>query len=244
MNHTVIVVTCTLSLLVACILVLVAVWWSTLGFDRPKALPRDVVLIPPLPFGQLIDERIDLRYIPDFLTTDQCNQLIERSKDKFTRSKVIEGADHKYVTDARTSHSYSFTSAHELTDPTILSITQRVSELVQLTPAHVEGLQVVRYQPGDYFKPHHDWFKDDYSQSVNNQRQYTFFVYLNNVNGEGGETDFPELGRSFRPKQGDALFWRNCAHPSSCLKDSLHQGKPPVSDVKYGLNIWIRFYPD
>jgi prolyl 4-hydroxylase len=114
--------------------------------------------------------------------------------------------------------------------------------MVNLTRSHLEGLQVVKYEPGDYFKPHHDWFQSDYADKIGNQRRYTFFVYLNDVPGGGGETDFPQLNRSFQPKKGDALFWRNCTELNECSELNLHQGKAPLNDVKYGLNIWVRFY--
>jgi prolyl 4-hydroxylase len=225
--------------LILCVIILILMLFLAslmriLRRNRFKIVPKTQ------PFGELIDERIDLRYIRGFITPEQCHHLIELAKDKASRSQVIVGKDTKSVTEQRTSHSFAI-PAHF--DDVVADIERKASGMVNATPAHVEGLQVVRYQPGDYFKQHHDFFVEPYRTEINNQRQYTFFVYLNDVNG-GGETEFPHLNRAFQPKMGDAVFWRNCTSVvDSCHDEALHQGKAPLHDIKYGLNIWIRFYP-
>ena len=59
----------------------------------------------------------------------------------------------------------------------------------------------------------------------------------------GGHTKFPLLNLSFKPKKGYALFWQNCSKPDICFQQNLHQGEPPINEIKYGLNIWVNFYP-
>lgn len=74
---------------------------------------------------------------------------------------------------------------------------------------------------------------------IRNQRQYTLFAYLNDVD-EGGETSFPKVNQTFRPQRGAALFWRNAKDINTPYVDSLHSGDPPRGDtIKYGLNIWF-----
>lgn len=219
---------CLVALSASVLLVLLVSWRR-----RNRNQPRQ-----PFTFGTLIDPTIDLRYIPSFLTQDECDHLISLSKDKFARSQVITGTDTSATTDARTSHSHNLSKAHDIT---VSSIERRTAELLGADLSQVEGLQTVRYLPGQQFEQHHDWFQPDYRAVVKNQREHTLFVYLNDVHGEGGETDFPLLRRSFKPKRGDALFWRNCTGVDQCHTESLHQGKAPVDDTKYGLNIWVRF---
>lgn len=201
---------------------------------------KEPILFPQnFTFGTVIDDRIDLRYLKNFLTPDECHHLIEMSKDKLARSQVIDQDDNT-VDKNRTSHSYYIPNG---VDEIVRGIEEKISQMTFKTTAHLEGLQVVRYQPGDYFKEHVDWFHPPYRQKINNQRQYTFFVYLNDIEGAGGQTDFPHLKKEFYPKQGDALFWRNCDTLDSCYDLALHQGKAPESSVKIGLNAWIQFYP-
>ena len=55
-------------------------------------------------------------------------------------------------------------------------------------PLHnCEDLQVLRYKPGGFYKPHQDTFSDD-----KNKRMYTFIIALNDEY-EGGETEFPNI---------------------------------------------------
>lgn len=75
---------------------------------------------------------------------------------------------------------------------------------------------------------------------MKNQRQYTFFVYLNDVEN-GGETVFPKLNLSFKPQRGLSLFWENCKDLTTCDELNLHKGNSTINGIKYGLNIWVNF---
>jgi prolyl 4-hydroxylase len=217
--------------LLICVTVLYVYYW------KPSSSPTFPV--QQFTFGKLVDDRIELRYLENFLTSEECDHLIEISKDKLARSQVIDRADNT-VDKARTSHSYYIPSS---VDGIVQGIEDRIAKMVNKHKGHLEGLQVVRYKPGDYFREHHDWFHPPYRNKVNNQRQYTFFVYLNDIQGAGGQTEFPKLKKEFYPKKGHALFWRNCTSLDECSDLSLHQGKAPISDMKYGLNIWVQFNP-
>ena len=63
-----------------------------------------------------------------------------------------------------------------------------------------ESFQILKYNVGEYYKPHHDssGAKDS---SVSGHRILTFFLYLNDV-PEGGETRFTNLDISVQPKKG------------------------------------------
>lgn len=185
----------------------------------------------------LINKSINLYYIPNFLTSNECDHIINLAQDKFVRSGVVTNAESSYSNN-RTSYTYYLQKKH---DNIIANIEKRVSLFVDKPEDCIESLQIVRYQAGQEFKEHHDWFQPDYRKRINNnQRQYTFFVYLNDVD-DGGLTRFPKLNVSFKPEKGTALFWQNCLTHDICLQDNLHQGEPPKNSIKYGLNIWINF---
>merc|ERR1712151_951482 len=83
---------------------------------------------------------------------------------------------------------------------------------------------------GQYFEKHHD----------GRFRPKTVFVYLNNLaEGDGGETFFPELGLKFIPRKGYALLWSNILAPQVDDKRMVHQGLPPRTGVKYGVNCFF-----
>lgn len=64
----------------------------------------------------------------------------------------------------------------------------------------LEPLQVVRYQHGQQFKPHNDWFSAAHyeAESIRGQRVATIFAYLSSAPDDGryyygGETKFTKL---------------------------------------------------
>jgi prolyl 4-hydroxylase len=80
---------------------------------------------------------------------------------------------------------------------------------------------------------------------IKGQRYGTILVYLND-DFEGGTTSFPKCGIEAAPITSDGIFWYACClngGKSYCFEDSLHQGNPPKSGVKYPLNVWVRFAP-
>jgi len=71
-------------------------------------------------------------------------------------------------------------------------------------------------------------------------RILTFYLYLSDVE-EGGETQFPRLGLSVKPKLGRAVLWPSVFNDDPNVKDtrSDHAALPVTRGVKYGANAWI-----
>ena len=184
--------------------------------------------------GALLDERIKLIYIEDFLTDLECDHLVGLAYDiMFERSVTTYG-----VNDNRTSTSAYIAKDY---DEIIKKITSKVSQLTETGQELVEQFQIVKYEIGQKFGSHWDYFPTEYvKKNGGKQRLYTFFVYLNTVD-TGGETEFTQLGLEFKPKKRAALFWENCTNDKIGNVLSMHQGKAPISDLKFGLNIWTNF---
>lgn len=183
--------------------------------------------------------------IPDFLTPEECCHFINLAeKIGFTRSLVARGA---YASDAddqseffinaksknRTSLSVTLEPA---TDELVANVEARVAGLVKLPLETLEKLVVVKYEPGQFFKPHSDGAF----------RRSTVFLYLNGVpRDSGGETRFPQLGLRIRPIAGGAVVWRNNVRDPTNgeLKEDPrveHEGLPTIGDtVKYGINCFF-----
>lgn len=187
--------------------------------------------------------------IPQFCDADECKAIITacENSQNFKRSKVGQGDVHT----GRTSASCQLSSLGVGNYDAIVS---RAARLFGVGPSQVEGLQVAKYQQGQEYKPHHDFFNNgDPKIDRTQQRMGTIVVYLNN-DFDAGETSFPELGVTRKGENvGDALVWRNCdiVSPAAagdkdevlCYNNTLHAGTPPVSGVKYVLTIWLRFPP-
>ena len=76
----------------------------------------------------------------------------------------------------------------------------------------------------------------------------TFFIYLKTIN-EGGETEFPNLGKKVNSIKGNAVLWYNLMDEKENEKGkkrkrdpcSLHAGASPKGNKeKWGMNVWIR----
>ncbi|CAJ1368763.1 unnamed protein product [Effrenium voratum] len=104
----------------------------------------------------------------------------------------------------------------------------------QLPMANLERMNAVRYAPGEYFNEHHD----------GKFRPLTIFVYLNNLeeDDDAGDTYFPYLGLSFRPRRGTALVWPNSVNGAEDGR-VLHAGRAPKLGVKYGVNCFFNVNP-
>ena len=67
----------------------------------------------------------------------------------------------------------------------------------------------MRYEAGQYYKPHHDFYNACETWMEGN-RHFTFLVYLNRVEGGGGQTGFPQLNLTVETTPYAALLFNNC----------------------------------
>ncbi|KAJ8441266.1 hypothetical protein Cgig2_013681 [Carnegiea gigantea] len=72
----------------------------------------------------------------------------------------------------------------------ILAIEKRISVYSQVPVENGELIQVLRYERSQFYKPHHDYFSDEFNVKRGGQRIATMLMYLSD-NVEGGETYFP-----------------------------------------------------
>jgi len=140
-------------------------------------------------------------------------------------------------------------------DTTIRSIEQRTADLIGCWVHQIEGLQLVRYLPGQFFGIHHDLgdlLDDDRvllprKQLTMKRRLVTIFVYLNDLGkDQGGCTYFPKCDDlRVRPSRGKAILWSNVSADGYPEPKTIHAGETVQSSpgaknsVKYGLNVWI-----
>src|SRR5690606_11782912 len=84
------------------------------------------------------------------LSDDECEELIEYSRERLQRSRT---GDNRVVSSIRTS-SGVFCEQTE----TVTRIEKRISQIMNIPIEHGDGLQVLRYTPGQEYKPHYDFF--------------------------------------------------------------------------------------
>lgn len=190
----------------------------------------------------------DIKLIKGFLTKEECDYIINLGEPHIKKSEVCGkfGSRPDKSRTSMTAHIGKKFLGKENSDPILTNVLRKSESYCGLPFKNIEPIQLVRYEPGQYFKPHYDYLDrkiDMYRENVerNGQRKYTFFVYLTDVpDNVGGTTYFPKLKTHFTGAKGDAIFWSNVDENGEDDKRMLHSGTELKKGKKYGLNIWVR----
>lgn len=186
---------------------------------------------------KLPTEEAEIYAVGDFMTPDECAKMRTMIDEVARPSTVYDGA---VASDYRTSYSGDV-YPH---DPFVKKINRRIDDLLGMEPEWGESIQGQRYEPGQQFQAHHDWFHPDgayweIEKERGGQRSYTAMVFLNEVEA-GGTTDFTEIGLSIEPKPGALLCWNNADPDGVPNLKTMHAGRPVVSGIKYIITKWYR----
>ena len=120
-------------------------------------------------------------------------------------------------------------------------LTRRMLNVTRLPYNNAEYFQVLRYEPGQFYRAHHDQQSGHWTpQGV---RVYTFFVYLSDVE-EGGGTRFTDLGITVTPKLGRGILWPSVLDADLRTSDmrTNHEALPVVKGVKLAANLWQHLF--
>lgn len=124
-------------------------------------------------------------------------------------------------------------------DETVMDINERISKLIGIPDTNAERLQLLQYEPGQYYTTHHDMIQYQADQQ-GGHRILTVYIYLNDVE-EGGGTMFDELDElTVMPKRGRILIWPSVYDEDPFEKDwrTSHQALEVIRGIKYGANAW------
>ncbi|MHB8425017.1 MAG: 2OG-Fe(II) oxygenase [Gammaproteobacteria bacterium] len=180
---------------------------------------------------------------PGILEEPLCDYLVNLAAPHVQLSGVIDPATGQPLKTAlRTSSSMNFQLS--MYDMAVSVICRRMAGLSGMTANHAEPISVLRYLPGEEYRPHYDHFAvDEHGAPMvrddNGQRTMTVFVYLNAVDA-GGETDFPRLALRVQPQKGKAVAFLNCDTAGNPNPDTLHAGLPVMRGEKWLATLWFR----
>jgi len=180
-----------------------------------------------------------------FLETDEADAIAAAGAAKgFEPSEVLSaglqggaGGKMDYI---RSRHRTSQSTFCSRMDPCFRSVQvalSRAQELVGMSERHTE-IQLLKYDEGQYYKSHSD-FLGGSEQLRAGPRALTLLIYLDEP-VEGGETAFPELGLSVKPKRGRALLWPSGRDDNPLVKDTRtrHMAQPVTRGGKHAVNVW------
>lgn len=222
--------------------------------EQGRKLSNYVYDAMPVAAGNLIDvgdrkvkvlmrcERPQVIVFGGVLSDDECDELIERSRSKLTRSTTVNPVTGQHdVIDRRTSEGTFFDRCE---DEFITRIDERVSRLMGWPLENGEGLQILHYGVGGEYRPHFDYFPPQdlgsYAHmATGGQRVSTMVMYLNTVEA-GGETIFPDAGMAVGPQKGCAVYFRYCNGQGQIDPLTLHGGAPVTAGEKWIMTKWMR----
>jgi len=121
----------------------------------------------------------------------------------------------------------------------------RMASMAGLPLRHAEHLVVLRYRPGEEYRPHRDTLGPSALAAHRpqaGQRARTVCAYLNPV-ADGGETDFPQRGVRIAPRPGSAVAFDNLDRDGRPASASLHAGLPVRAGEKWLATLWMRERP-
>ena len=163
-------------------------------------------------------------------TLAECDFLVALAEPTYERSLVIMDArdvpDPIRTSDGSTIHWL-------IEDPATHAINRRLAALTGTPVYHGEPLQILRYRPGQQYRPHNDWLAPP------NRRIVTALIYLNDGYG-GGETEFVKTGLKVKGRKGDVLAFVSALPNGELDPLSEHAGLPVTSGTKYLASRWIR----
>lgn len=183
---------------------------------------------------------LELFAVPRFLDAAHCAGLTALIDANRRPSTIADPNGDAYF---RTSETCDLD--HE--EPAVATLEELLLRLSGIDPAHGEALQGQRYDVGQEFKAHTDYFEPggmDYHQycATAGQRTWTAMIYLNEPIAGGG-TRFKQIGKTFQPETGKLLIWNNRHADGRVNPATLHHGMKVRKGIKYVITKWYRENP-
>ncbi|KAG1679837.1 hypothetical protein FOA52_012750 [Chlamydomonas sp. UWO 241] len=188
-----------------------------------------------------------------FLSDEECEAIKKAAGPRLYRSGVVDAETGMSKNDdIRTSKGMFFSHGE---NPTVKSVEERLARITMTHPMQGEGVQVLKYNIGEKYGPHHDYFSHDQADEGGGNRLVTALMYLANVE-EGGETVFPKVpvppwqtkehysecamkGLANKPRKGDVTIFWSIRGDGTFDHRSLHGSCPVIQGEKWSATKWI-----
>lgn len=188
------------------------------------------------PRGERLATEPRIVHFRAFLTAAECAHVATVAAAMLEPARIIDPASGRRVAHPiRTSDGAAIGPVHE--DLVVRAINMRIAAASGTAVTQGEPLTVLRYRPGQEYRPHLDTI-----QGADNQRVATMLLYLNG-GFTGGETHFPVPDVTVTPRGGDALLFFNTLADDRPDPASRHAGLPVLTGSKWLATRWIRRDP-
>jgi prolyl 4-hydroxylase len=191
--------------------------------DRLRTAPRQLVSADP-----------HIEVVQGLFSAEEC-RYVRLIADPWMEPAMIYGTDGNAIRDPhRDSDNMVVSPLAE--DLVIQAINRCIAAASGTQYAWGEPLHVLRYRPGQQYRPHHDAHGLGPPEK---RRMATALLYLN-ADYEGGETHFPEIGITVRGAVGDLLIFHNLTADKMPDPRMTHAGLPIARGEKWLATRWIR----
>lgn len=191
--------------------------------DRVRTAARQVISADP-----------HIEMVQALFSPEECRYL-QLIANPWMEPAMIYAADGSWVRDPhRDSDNMVVKPMAE--DLVVHAINRCIAEATATEYGWGEPLHVLRYHPGQQYRPHHDALGDVPAEK---RRIATALIYLNDAY-EGGETHFPELGITVCGAVGDLLIFHNLTADKQPDPRMTHAGLPVTRGEKWLATRWIR----
>jgi len=189
-----------------------------------------------IPVGEVLSEAPSIRLFRSFMSRDECGFLVELAEARLRPALIFHEARKCFISDPlRDSDAAGFPIVLEW--PFVHALNRRIAAASGTEVAQGEPLQVLRYAPGQQYRPHLDAVP-----GMANQRILTALIWLND-DYDGGETRFLESGLAAKGRQGDLMIFANALPDGRPDPATRHAGEPVNAGVKLLASRWIRARP-
>jgi len=214
----------------------------------PDAWPEDVLpaaslAAGPTPSCTRWSDRPLVETYDGVLSALECEFIVALGEPHLAPSGTIDEGDPTLKrSDYRTSMEMSFYTFQE--DFTLRWLQWRMVDLVGAPLSHAEHTVLLRYLPGQQYRPHRDYLPPSAAgmgpgPNEPGQRVNTLFCFLSEVES-GGETAFPLQHLKIDPRVGRMVFFRNVLENGQPDTLTLHAGLPVVRGEKWLATLWTR----
>ena len=176
-----------------------------------------------------------------FLEPEEIESLISIAKELEMPTRVVDHATGDSTESGYRTGIYSFLPN---SNGLVKKILDRIVELTNIRPCQLEGLQVLKYGPGDEYLPHDDIFHPNLEGSkkalrLGGQRIMSLICSLKAAD-EGGALYFPRIEKTFTLAPGQAVLFWNLHQNGAYNHKAQHAARAVLKGEKISLVTWIR----
>jgi prolyl 4-hydroxylase len=196
-----------------------------------------------IPEGQMLSQDPRIATARRYLSAPLCDWLIRLGRPHLGGATIYDADSGGLRSDERRTNTAALFGL-EVIDMVTAFVRARISALANVSIGGLETSQLLHYRVGEEFAAHCDFLDTNHpgharDVAANGQRALTVLIYLND-DYEGGDTDFPDIGRKFKGRKGDALVFWNLTPDGAPDRRTRHIGTAPTRGEKWLFSQWIR----